>query len=134
VESGTSLALRYRLRGQRGWWGLARWKGRDAMTDTLRRLVRDRVEEFGWRSGTDLEDAVAIWLHRAGHHPGRVKQQCRVGRFRLDFAFPDIQIAIEADGWHHRSPEGAAWDAERDSWLRSLKVTPGLGGGYSWVT
>jgi very-short-patch-repair endonuclease len=89
------------------------------MTDTLRRLVRDRVEKFGWRPGTDLEDSVALWFHTSGHQPDTVKQQHRVGRFRLDFAFPDVQIAIEADGWHHRSPEGAAWDAERDSWLRS---------------
>jgi very-short-patch-repair endonuclease len=36
----------------------------------------------------------------------------------VDFAVPDIQIAIEADGWYHRSPEGSAHDAERDSWLR----------------
>ena len=91
------------------------------MTDTLRRLERQMLEEHGWHAGTDLEDAAALRLHRAGFHPGPgdVRQQLHVGRFWLDFAWPALRIALETDGWHHRSPEGAAWDAERDSWLRS---------------
>jgi very-short-patch-repair endonuclease len=89
------------------------------MTAVLRQLDRQFVEEQGWRSGTDLEDAATRWFHRVGLSPREVEQQYRVGRFRLDFAIPSLQIAVEVDGWHHRSPEGAARDAERDSWLRS---------------
>jgi very-short-patch-repair endonuclease len=29
-----------------------------------------------------------------------------------------VKVALEVDGWYHRSPEGAAKDAERDSELR----------------
>jgi very-short-patch-repair endonuclease len=86
----------------------------------LRRINRQIVEDRGWRHGTDIEDRVAIWLSQAGFRPGEtVEQQYRVGRYRLDFAFPDVKMGLEVDGWHHRSPEGAARDAERDSWLRS---------------
>lgn len=89
------------------------------MTSTLRRIERQVIERQGWRSGTDLEDRATRWFNRVGFRPGDLEQQYRVGRYRLDFAFPALQIAIEIDGWHHRSPEGAARDAERDSWLRS---------------
>lgn len=85
------------------------------MTAT-RQHMRRIVEEAGLRSGTDLEDQVAYRLHRAGH---TFSQQHNVGRYRLDFAWVTAKVAVEADGWHHRSPEGAAHDAERDAWLRS---------------
>lgn len=82
----------------------------------LRQALRRRVEEAGLRTGTDLEDRVAWRLYRAGHD---FVQEHSVGRYRLDFAWPDSKLAVEADGWYHRSPEGAAKDSERDSWLRS---------------
>ncbi len=76
------------------------------------------MAKHGWTTGTTLENSVALMLHRFGLRPEDLIQQMRVGRFRLDFAAPDIQIAIEADGWYHRSPQGAAKDAERDAYLR----------------
>lgn len=82
----------------------------------IRQHMRRIVEEAGLRSGTDLEDVVAYRLHRAGH---AFTQQLTVGKYRLDFAWLNLKVAVEADGWHHRSPQGAAKDAERDSWLRS---------------
>ena len=86
-----------------------------AITKLSRRLVTD----FGWRAGTSLEDKVTMLLHRYRFRPDQVAQQHRVGRYRLDFAWPALKVALEADGWHHRSPEGAAKDAARDAWLRS---------------
>lgn len=81
-------------------------------------MRRQLVAERGWRVGTDLENRVAILLSR-WEVPGPVEQQYRIGRFRVDFAWPDRMIVLEADGWHHRAPEGAAKDRRRDSWLRS---------------
>jgi hypothetical protein len=77
---------------------------------------RQLVEENGFAAGTDLEDEVALLLARLGQGP---EQQYRIGRYRVDFAWPEQKIALEADGWWHRSPEGSARDRERDSWLRS---------------
>lgn len=83
------------------------------MEQALRQLIIER----GWRPGTHLENQVALILSR--YTVVRPEQQYRVGRYRLDFAWPQPCMALEADGWWHRSPEGAAKDRERDSWLRS---------------
>lgn len=85
----------------------------------LRRYKRALVERQGWKSGTDLEDRVAFLLGKWGHGPAVLTQQHRIGKYRVDFADVASKVAVEADGWWHRSPEGAAKDAERDSYLRS---------------
>jgi very-short-patch-repair endonuclease len=83
------------------------------MQGALRALVIER----GWRPGTHLENQVALILSR--FTVARPEQQYRAGKYRLDFAWPQPCMALEADGWWHRSPEGSARDRERDSWLRS---------------
>lgn len=89
------------------------------MTHVVTRIARDLVIGRGWQHGTDLEDAVARRLSEV-FHVSEVSQQHRIGRYRIDFAWPQTMIALEVDGWHHRSPEGAAHDAQRDAVLRSL--------------
>jgi hypothetical protein len=102
------------------------------MARQLARITAEVILKSGWRSGTDLENRVAFRLSRYGFvpaaaQPGKpirgqdvewVHQQYRVDPYRLDFAWPKLKIALEADGWHHRSPEGAAKDARRDAILR----------------
>lgn len=74
----------------------------------------------GWRIGSSLENSAARFLSGAGPVlTGNIEQQYRVGSYRIDFAWPDVRVALEVDGWHHRSPEGAAKDALKDSFLRS---------------
>ena len=91
----------------------------------VERITADQVVAAGWRAGTTLENRVAHRMMRWGYTTGDAKdpravvQQHRVGNYRLDFAWPMQRIALEADGWHHRSPEGAERDARRDAWLRS---------------
>jgi very-short-patch-repair endonuclease len=89
------------------------------VTATVDRALAGVVEAGGWRPGTTFENRVARRLSRWNHGPDQVAQQHKVGRYRLDFAWLDVKIALEADGWHHRSPYGAARDAERDAYLRS---------------
>jgi very-short-patch-repair endonuclease len=89
------------------------------VTTTTGNVLKAVVIRRGWKPGTDLENKVALQLSRFGHDPQEVAQQHRAGRYRLDFAWPEKMIALEADGWWHRSPEGAAKDRQRDSWLRS---------------
>ncbi|MEU4338856.1 DUF559 domain-containing protein [Micromonospora lupini] len=84
----------------------------------IRAATLSVITSHGWQPGTSLENSVALLLHRYKVRPEDLVQQLRLGRYTVDFAAPDIQIVIEADGWYHRSPEGAARDAERDSWLR----------------
>ena len=86
------------------------------MTHILKRITKAQIIERGWKPGSDLENQVAWLLSRYGM---TAEQEHRVGRFRLDFAWPEKMIALEADGWYHRSPAGAARDRNRDSWLRS---------------
>ena len=42
---------------------------------------------------------------------------------RIDFAYPDVMLAIEIDGPHHRLPEYRERDARRDGRLRALGWT-----------
>ncbi len=83
---------------------------------TFQSVLKDLVVKHGWKPGTHLENQFALILCRSRLS---AEQQYQVGRYRLDFAWPDVKIALEADGWWHRSPEGATGDRQRDSWLRS---------------
>jgi very-short-patch-repair endonuclease len=83
------------------------------MDEALKRVITER----GWKAGTHLENQCALILSR--FDTPRPEQQHQAGKYRLDFAWPDVRMALEADGWWHRSPEGAAKDRQRDSWLRS---------------
>lgn len=89
------------------------------MSDLAREATRRLVIERGWRSGTSLEDWAALILDRFGHRPPAVAHQYHVGTWRIDFAWVDLKVALELDGWHHRSPEGAAHDVHRDAVLRA---------------
>lgn len=88
------------------------------MATTARRITKDLVASRGWVPGTDLEDWAALRLSRL-YTPESVRQQYRIGAYRIDFAWPSLRVALELDGWHHRSPEGAAKDAARDCELRA---------------
>jgi very-short-patch-repair endonuclease len=83
----------------------------------IEQALKDLIIERGWKPGTHLENLVALMLSR--FTVDKPEQQYKAGRYRLDFAWPSVRMAIEADGWWHRSPEGAAKDRERDCWLRS---------------
>jgi very-short-patch-repair endonuclease len=80
--------------------------------------LREVITERGYRPGTVLENQCALIISRFRSTP-QPEQEYRIGRYRVDFAWPQAEIALEADGWWHRSPEGAAKDRGRDSWLRS---------------
>jgi len=41
-------------------------------------------------------------------------------RYRIDLAYPDVLVAVEVDGPHHRLPAVQARDRRRDAYLRSL--------------
>lgn len=81
----------------------------------LERVTRNTVASLGLRVGSSLENLVALRLHHWGHKP---EHQYKVGRWHIDFAWPDTKIGLEVDGLHHRIPENAARDQARDASLR----------------
>lgn len=79
-------------------------------------VVLSYLTDHDIRSGTTLENKVAFRLHRWDLLD---EMQYRVGKYRLDFAWPRHKIVLEADGPHHWRPDVAMKDAIRDSWLRN---------------
>lgn len=79
-------------------------------------VLRGIFEAKGLPVGTTLENKVTWRLHRFG-----ILDQCqyRVGKYRLDYAWPAKLIALEADGPHHWQPDTAVKDVARDCYLRS---------------
>lgn len=79
------------------------------------KYLRAVLEDHDLPTGSSLEDRVTWRLHCLGVLD---KWQYRVGKYRLDYAWPDHLIALEADGPMHRTQEVAARDVYRDAYLR----------------
>ena len=86
-------------------------------TATMDRAMRQLLTERNLPLGTALENRVTLRLHRWGVLD---QFQYRVGRYRLDYAWPDRLIGLEVDGPHHWRPDVAVKDVARDAYLRSL--------------
>jgi very-short-patch-repair endonuclease len=97
--------------------------------------LNDAVSKMGWSLNgktSDLEKWTAIALTAYGLFPPVVQQELTVGRFRVDFAVPEISLAIEVDGVHHLIPAMMERDArktnfliERGWWVRRIDCTDG---------
>jgi hypothetical protein len=80
----------------------------------------------GWIDGNPGENLVVGILSASGITPafGRAgdslacHQQFAVGPYVLDFAWPNLKIALEADGSVHRLESTYRHDQRRDEWLR----------------
>jgi very-short-patch-repair endonuclease len=84
----------------------------------LRRVLAEVATDPPTES--DLESRGAILLQRLGWEEVRRQFEVRRadgGSFRLDFALPDIKLAIELDGSHHRDPNQRVRDRRRDAEL-----------------
>ena len=79
--------------------------------------MRGLLDRHNLPSGTALENRATWRLFRAGVLD---RQQYRVGPYRLDYAWPDLLIALEVDGPHHWQPNVATKDVARDAYLRGL--------------
>jgi Protein of unknown function (DUF559) len=80
----------------------------------------------GWADGNLGENRIVRLLRSNGITPAFNEsapaidcyQQYRVGPYSLDFAWPKLKIALEADGSVHRFVKTIVHDRERDAWLR----------------
>ncbi len=95
--------------------------------DTIRtRPLAADLSATGWIGGNDGENRVVAILTAERIGPGfnsvsgilDCHQQYRVGTYVLDFAWPKLKIALEADGSVHRTADRYERDRERDAWLR----------------
>ncbi len=90
----------------------------------LRRVLLEVASDPPTES--DLESRGALLLQRLGW--STVRRQFEVerrdgGRFRLDFALPEVKLAIELDGRHHRNRVQWQKDRRRDLELGRLGWT-----------
>lgn len=69
---------------------------------------------------TPYEHAFLSALTEAGLHP---IPQLAVGTFNIDFAFPEVNLAVELDPRWHNSPKKRPLDAKKDAFLKSLGWT-----------
>lgn len=83
------------------------------------RAVLDRWALADERPDSEAEAAMARLLSSAGlpdpvcHH--------RIGRYEVDFAWPDLRVALEVDGWRvHGRRDAFEADRRRDLHLQSL--------------
>ena len=99
-------------------------RGRDGTTH-LRRLVEQQVRAGG-ATESWLEDRVVEFLRRWGFPEATRRHWVNLpgGRFRLDAAYPDRLVDIEADSrlWH-TSPSDRRRDAARDTRLEAAGWT-----------
>jgi len=77
--------------------------------------MRNLLSQRDLPIGSTLENRATWLLFRAGILD---RHQYRVGRYRLDYAWPDLQVALEVDGPHHWQPHVATKDVARDAYLR----------------
>lgn len=93
-------------------------RGRNG-TEVLRDVVAEQVRA-GAPTESWLEDRLVEFL-RARRYPDPVRQfwvQTPGGRFRLDFAWPDLHLDLEGDGrLFHTSPQQRRKDQARDEAL-----------------
>jgi very-short-patch-repair endonuclease len=85
------------------------------MTAVITAAYKRYIETHNLQPGTNPENQAAFRLHRAGH---QFEQQHRVGRYHLDFAWPQIKVGLEVDRPHHLRPDVAVKDAFRDCELQ----------------
>lgn len=83
------------------------------------RYTQALIVDRGWRTGTDVENRVAWALSRCGWSATEVRQQYSELGFRLDFAWPQIAVCLEADGWYHQNLDVIEKDRRRDAKLRN---------------
>lgn len=88
-------------------------KGRPG-TAVLRAVLAERGM-IGTPEPSVLESHMDRLLDRSGLPPATAQHRVEGGRFRFDYAWPDLLLAIEAKGYAwHSSPESLAADSRRE--------------------
>jgi very-short-patch-repair endonuclease len=103
------------------------WPDRLVREALARNLIRPEQLPFENPTDNDFEERFRELVRRAGLP--QPASQHRVGPYRLDFAWPEVKVAVETDGWAtHGRRQGFEDDRARDAALmakgwRVLRVT-----------
>ena len=104
VDRGVASRL-FTVAGLEAQLGRVGRKGRSGVGPLRAALDRRLVTE---RPASVLESRMSRLLLAAGLPPP--VPEYAFGRYRLDFAWPELRLAVEVDGYRHHS----SWDAFRD--------------------
>jgi very-short-patch-repair endonuclease len=85
------------------------------MPTPIEAIDRSYLEEHNLPVGTTLENRATRFLHRAGVLD---RTQYRIGPYRVDYAWPEIGVVLEVDGFYHLVPGAGDKDYARDRYLR----------------
>ena len=105
------------------------WKSdenRERMSKKIRSYLDVNPESVGWRhhGAWKVKESYPEKYFREVFEShglkGQFAQEYSIKRFSIDFAFPDIQVAVEIDGSQHRLPENIERDKRRDEELAEL--------------
>ena len=103
------------------------WPDRLVREALARNLVRPEDLPFERPTDNDFEERMRVLVKQAGL-PQPIAQH-PVGRYRLDFAWPELRVAVETDGWAtHGRRQAFEYDRAMDGFLlaagwRILRVT-----------
>jgi very-short-patch-repair endonuclease len=91
------------------------------------RALREQLEARGMTAAPEpsvLESHMDRLLHRSGLPAPVPQYQTAEGRYRLDYAWPDVRLAVEVKGYAwHSSPESLAADTLRERHLGRIDWT-----------
>ena len=100
------------------------WLGTEVL---MPRVLHNRISQNSVRRRlrqTMTEAEIVLWaqLKGRGFLGYKFRRQHGIGRYVLDFYCPKLRLAIELDGNHHRLPRQAAYDQQRDQWIKGCNI------------
>ncbi|MEJ0013105.1 MAG: endonuclease domain-containing protein [Bauldia sp.] len=85
-----------------------------------RRKIASSNRRFAKTMRREMTEAEALlwrYLRKPGIGELRFRRQTPIGPYIVDFFCPQRRLIVEVDGGQHGSPDAAARDADRDTWL-----------------
>ena len=74
------------------------------------------------RNPTRSEGRMWSWLRNRRFIGYKFRRQVPIGRYIVDLYCPELKMAIELDGTHHRSPGMDEYDDRRTKYLRQRGI------------
>ena len=101
-----------------------KWKNKKYRTNMVNFAIerhKNNDENFGWQSRNKLTLSYPEILARDKLKELKIYfiRELRINKYFIDFALPDLKIAIEIDGQQHKLKERKKSDIKKDAFLNS---------------